>query len=305
MRIRARQGLRRWLGRGSIAALLWTTLAIAPSGAGAAVSDVGCPGPPDTVTITRSGDQREAQVFTPQHTGNLTRVTVELTNPGASLLDPVNDFVVQILLTDSGGAPSRDALATVTVPNVSVPVGTATLDVAFPNPPDVVAGHKYAVLIARPGTFTSFQPHTRSGDKCEGAAFWSSGPNAAYASEAAGTDLVFQTYVKPSNKFTLVGKKGRLYARVPGPGHLMVDDPPGGKGKHKKKRAVTSKRRDYVKRTQATAKAAGDTLLRLKLTKSAIRRVLATRRLNLHVGITYTPDGGDPNLERFTLKVRI
>jgi hypothetical protein len=305
MRMRARQGqLRQWLGRGSVAALVWVALAIAPSAAGAAVSDAGCPGPPDAVTIARTGDQREAQVFTPQHNGNLTRVTVEITNQGQSILDPVNDFVVQILLSDDNGAPSRDALASVTVPNASVPVGTATLDVIFPQPPEVVAGHKYAVLIARPGTFTSFQPHVRSGDKCEGAAFWSSGANAVYAAEAAGTDLVFQTYVKPSNKFTLVGKKGRLYARVPGPGHLLVDDPPAGKGKHKK-RAAAAKRRNYVKRTQATAKAAGDTPIRLKLTPSAIRRVLATRRLNLHVGITYTPDGGEPNLERFTLKIRI
>jgi len=289
MRMEARQGaqLRGWARSAAIAAAACVALALWPSGAAAVVADAGCPGPADMPTISRRGDQREAQVFIPGRSGRLTRVMVEITNPGPSLLDPVNDFLVQLLLTDSNGAPAIDVLASATVPNDSVPVGTATLDVTFPQPPEVVAGHRYAILIGRPGTFTSFEPHTRSGDQCPGSAFWTSGPNHAYAAEAGGTDLVFQTYVNPANKFALVGKKGKLFARVPGPGSLRL------------------KKNRFVRKAHATARAAGDVQLRIKLTQRAILRILATRRLNLPLRITYTPDGGEPNTEKFKIKIRI
>jgi hypothetical protein len=291
MGVEAQQGRKtaggRWFGCGAIAALLWLVLVLFPSAAGAVVADAGCPGPADPPTITRTGDQREAQVFTPKRSGALTRATVEITNPGPSLLDPSNDFVVQLLLTDSAGAPAIDVLAQATVPNASVPMGTATLDVTFSPAPDVVAGHPYAILIGRPGTFTSFQPHTLSGDKCGGAAFWSSGPGHAYAAEAAGTDLVFQTYVKPGNKFTLVGHKSKLFARVPGPGTVLV------------------RRNRFVRRLKTSARDAGDVQLKLKLTNRAILHILSTHRLNLPLTITYSPVGGDPNTEKFKLKIRI
>jgi hypothetical protein len=291
MGVEAQQGRqtagRHWFGRGAMVALLWLAPMLFPSAAGADVPDVGCPGPADAPTITRSGDQREAQVFTPTRSGALTRVTVEITNPGPSLLDPSNDFLVQLLLTDKNGAPAADVLAQASVPNASVPVGSATLDVTFSPAPDVVGGHPYAVLIGRPGTFTSFQPHTRSGDQCGGAAFWSSGPGHAYAAEAAGTDMVFQTYVKPGNKFAIVGKKGRLYARVPGPGGVQL---------HKNR---------FVRRSHSNAQAVGDVLLKIKLTPRAIAHILATRRLNLPLVVTYSPVGGDPNTEKFKIKIRI
>jgi hypothetical protein len=278
---------RRWLRRGAIAAFGWLALALWPSGAHAAVPDAGCPGPADPPTINRTGDQREAQVFTPTRSGVLTRVAVEITNPGPSVLDPSSDFLVQLLLTDSNGAPAIDVLAQASVPNASVPMGMATLDVSFSPAPDVVAGHPYAVLIGRPGTFTTFQPHTVSGDRCAGQAFWSSGPGHAYAAEAAGTDLVFQTYVKPGNKFALVSRKGRLFAQVPGPGTLGV------------------KRNRFVRKLKTSARDPGDVQLKLKLTDRAIRRILATRRLNLPLTITYSPVGGDPNTEKFKLRIRV
>jgi hypothetical protein len=278
----------RWIRAAAAALLAALMLALAPSGAAAVVADAGCPGPADTPPpINRTGDQREAQVFTPSRTGTLTRATVEITNPGPSLLDPSSDFAVQLLLTDNAGAPAADVLSSTTVPNASVPMGTATLNVAFSPAPEVVAGHPYALMIARPGTFTAFQPHTRGGDQCPGAAFWASGPNVGWAAEAAGTDVVFQTYIKPANKFGVVGKKGRLFARVPGPGTVIV------------------KRNRLVRKFHTTARDAGDVQLKLKLTGRAIRRVLLTRKLDLPLRITYTPTGGDPNTERFKIKIRL
>jgi hypothetical protein len=111
-----------------------------------------------------------------------------------------------------------------------------------------------------------------------------------------------------NNKFELVTKKGRLFARVPGPGKLVVDDAPWAA---KKSEATASKKRkkkrgpNFVQRTKAKAKGAGDVRLRIALTKRAIRKALSTGKLNALAGVTYTPTGGDPNTLTFKIRIRL
>jgi len=303
MGMKARSG-RRWLGLAAIATV-WLALALSPSGAAAVVPDAGCPGPDDVAPpLTRTGDQREAQTFAAGHTGALTRASIEITNPALLPLEQgPGDYLVQILATDSNAVPASNVLASATVPNGSVPVGPTTLDVSFAQPPIVVAGGRYAILVSRPGLFTSFSPHARRGDPCPGSAFWSSGANAAWASEAGGTDLVFQTFVQPVNDFDIVGQKGRLFVRVPGPGIVVLDD---ARLAHTATASAARKKKPkrLVKPASATASAAGEVALDLRLTKRAIRKVLLKGKLNVPVAVTYTPTGGDPNTQRFKIRVR-
>jgi hypothetical protein len=312
----ARQG--RWIRRAGAAVLVWLALALVPSGAGAApVLDANCP-PPANSTVGAFGDEREAQTFTVQQTGALTRATVEV-NPFT--LQP-GDFVIQILATDNA-TPVDVVLASATIPHASVPSGPALLDANFSSPVPVVAGTTYAVAIGRPGNFTSFAARTRTGNPCDGAIFHNTGPG--WSPEATDADIVYQTFVEPgieafisaggqvsqlppgalgpSNVFTLVNKRGQLFARVPGPGKLVVDDAK----KPKPSGATASRKRDrgFVKRTKAKAKKAGLVKLRFELNKRGIRRVLATRKLNGFGGVTYTPTGGTPRTLLFKIRIRI
>jgi hypothetical protein len=193
-------------------------LPLFPRGAGAVLSDAGCPGHADG-TISALGDERQAQTFTALRTGALTRASIEI-NKGSLLQQ--GDFVLQILEVGGGGTPTDTALASATIPDESVPQGGAAVAVSFANPPTVVAGHGYAIAIGRPGNLTTFSVHTRSGNPCGGEIFHNTGDG--WGLEAGDADFVFQTYVQPTNRFAIVGKEGKLFARVPGPGTIVVDD---------------------------------------------------------------------------------
>jgi hypothetical protein len=168
-----------------------------------------------------------------------------------------------------------------------------------------VAGRGYAIAVARPGNLTSFAVHTRSGNPCGGEIFHNTGNG--WGLEATDDDFVFQTLVNPANKFQIVSRGGKLFARVPGPGTIVVDDVSTVQRKAEVSAGKKRKRRGtrLVRRTTDTAKEAGDVLLRLKLTKRAIRIILRKRKFDLPVAITYTPTGGDPNTETFKVKIRI
>lgn len=65
--------------------------------------DANCPGPPRTGGgIVSSGDDREAQSFTAQRTGDLVRGELEIGKPAASM----GDWVMQVLSTDDSAPPS-------------------------------------------------------------------------------------------------------------------------------------------------------------------------------------------------------
>jgi hypothetical protein len=318
MGVEARQGIerRRGVRAAGIAALIGCALLLAPSAAEAApMLDAQCPGPGDGGTFLALGDRREAQTFTAIHSGALTRATIEIDKP---LLSEDNDFVLSILPT-SNGVPLDPPLASVTIPTASVPLGPTTLDATFPAPATAVAGQTYALAIGRPGNLTNFTVHTRSGDPCGGGPFFNTGPGWS-PENPANVDIVFQTFVDPqvigaqgpapgqlvfgpgsggSASFTLVEKKGRLFAKVSGPGKLVVDD-----AKKPKRRSI-ARQGGFLKRTKAKAKKAGLVRLRVELTDFAIRRTLARQKLNTVGGVTYTPRGGVPSTITFRIRLKL
>ena len=319
----ARQGFgrRRWNRAAVFAALIGCALLFAPARAGAdPMLDANCPGPADGSFLS-FGDRREAQTFTALQNGGLTSATIAIQKPA---LGAGRDFVVQILPT-ADGVPIDVPLASVTIPGESVPPGQTAIHAIFPSPSTAVAGQVYALAIGRPGNSTSFSVRTRSGDPCGGGPFFNTGPDQVWAPRPQPVDFVFQTFVDPqvigaqgpapgqlapgaglpSNDFTLLNRRGQLFARVPGPGKLVLDDakkpkPSGATAARKRKRD-----RGFVKRTKAKAKKAGLVKLRFELTKRAISRILATRKLNAFGGVTYTPTGGTPRTLVFKIRIRV
>ena len=320
MGMEARQGTRqrRWIPAGA-AVLVGLALAL-PSGAVAApVLDANCPGPPNG-SVAASGDRREAQTFTAIQSGGLTRAILRIDKSILSLQN--NDFVLSILPTTASGVPVDPPLASAVIPTDSLPFGEATLDVTFPSPATAVAGQVYALAVGRPGTLTLFSVLTRSGNPCAGRAFFNTGPGWS-PQPPADEDFIFQTFVNPQvigaqgpapgqltitpidpgasagTAFTLVSKKGKLFAKVPGPGKLVVDD-----AKKPKKRSI-AKQGGFLKRTKAKAKKAGLVRLRVELTQLAIKRALASGKVNLLGGVTYRPRGGSPSKITFRIRFKL
>jgi hypothetical protein len=320
MGMEVRQGVERRGGvRAALIAAIGCALLSAPAGAGAEpVLDAHCDGPSDGSSLFANGDEREAQTFTALHSGGLTRATIEINN---ALNLEGSDIVLSILPTGNG-VPLDPPLASVAIPTTSVPSGVSTLDAAFPAPATAVAGQEYAVAIGRAGTLPlNFAVQTRAGNPCGGAPFFNTGPG--WSPESPGDfDVVFQTFVDPqvigaqgpapgqlafgpgrggsgSASFTLVEKKGLLFAKVSGPGKLVVDD-----AKKPKRRSI-ARQGGFLKRTKAKAKKAGLVRLRVELTDCAIRRAFARQKLNTVGGVTYTPRGGTPSTITFPIRVRL
>jgi hypothetical protein len=303
---------RRTLRSALVGALVGLVLMVAPSGA-SAVPDAGCPGPSNVVgSLSPLGDRREAQTFTAINTGALQRAQVLIRNISAN--DP--DFLVQILATDGNGVPVNNALASATIPKTSVPTGITTLDAAFSPAAIVSAGQQYAVAISRPGAnflVPTWQIPVRAGNACPGGTFFSFGPTDGWSPEGIDVDMIFQTFVEPGQVtagggggggknagFTLVTKRGRLFAKVPGPGRLIADD-----AKKSARRARKARRPNLVKRTKAKAKKAGLVPLRIELTNRAVRLALKRRKLNILAAVTYRPTGGEPSTLTFRIRIRL
>jgi hypothetical protein len=298
-----------------LAGLLALALLLPAQGAAAEVPDANCPGPATRASYSvRGGGQREAQTFRVDHTGALTRAAVQVNNSAGS-----GDFSLQILAIDAGGAPVEGPLSSATIPGASVPAGTTTLDAALSPALPVRAGEAYALVITKAGgIFTSFSfPAVDS--TCIGDTFFSNGPNAPWNLDVPGVDLIYQMFVEPgagpggggpgsgsgnepTNDFDLISKKNRLFAKVPGPGKLVVDD------SRKPAQASRAKKRhlpNLVQRKKVVAKKAGFVPVHVELTKRAIRRVLRTRRLNTWAGVTYTPRGGSPHTLAFRIRFHL
>jgi hypothetical protein len=289
--------------RGVLGVLIALVLLVAPAAANAASSpDAGCPGPADTPPFTPLGDRREAQTFAAQRTGFLDRVTFFVNN--FSVNDP--DFLVQIYGTDQNFLPTGNPLAQTGVPHTSVAMGLTQFDISFNPPAFVGAGSVYALSISRPGAnflVPTWALATRSPDGCPGQAYFSYGPGDQWMAEPSPGDIIFQSYVQPSQitisgggagGFTLVNKKGRLYADVPGPGKLTVDDAHHGKGA-----------KGSIERTKMRARRAGLVPLRIQLTPKAIQRALRTHKVNVLGGVTYRPRSGQPGTLTFRIRQKL
>jgi hypothetical protein len=297
--------------RGVLGVLIVLALLLAaPGGASAQTAvaststpDAGCPGPSDEPPFSPLGDRREAQTFAAQHTGLLDRVTFFVNN--LSTNDP--DFLVQILSTDQNGVPTDNVLAETAVPRDSVAGGVSEFDISFAQPASVTSGGVYAMAVSRPHAnflVPTWAIATRNPDACQGQSFYSYGPNLPWNLEPSPGDIIFQSYVNsfqitaPTGSgaagFTLVNKNGRLFANVPAPGRLIVDDAHKGKGA-----------KGSVKRTKARARRAGLVPLRIELTNKAIVRALKRHKLNLLAAVTYRPRGGQPGTLTFRIKAKL
>jgi hypothetical protein len=298
-----------------IGALVGLALLVAPSGASAAAeADAGCPGPMDGTPLTPIGNFREAQTFTAGRTGGLQRVTIAITNLGGSA-----NFLVQILPTDGNGVPTNLGLADTTIPATSVAQGPTTLDANFSVAAPVTAGQTYAVAVSRPGAnpvVPLWQIQTRTAGTCPGSGFVSSDASAGWSPQPANADFIFQTYVDPALvtaggkggsgelTWTLLSKHGRLFAKVPAPGKLIVDD---AKRQAQASRHHRRKKRgpNLVKRTTARAKKAGLVPLRIALTNKAVNLALKRRKLNITASVTYRPTGGQASTIDFRIRLRL
>ena len=315
MRYEARQrARRRWP---ILAGLLALALVLPAQATAAEVLDANCPGPATRNAYSnRLGNQREAQTFRVVHTGTLTSATVQINNGNSN-----TNFVVEILAVDANGMPTGDPLSVGIIDGTTVPHGPTTLATALSPGLQVEAGQAYALVIYRGGGLLSSLSFPAVDGTCVGDTWYSNGLNAAWNLDVPGVDLIYQIFVDTvpgaagggaggkggnpniDNDFELVNKHGRLFARVPGPGKLVVNDgrPPAASSAKKKKKHV----RNFVKRTKTKAKKAGDVPLHIELTDRAIQRVIRTRKLNTWGRVTYTPTGGVPNSLVFKIRLHV
>ena len=126
-----------------------------------------CPGPNEDEFIPEFPDNtRVAQSFTAAQSGSLHQIQFEIDHFAGS----TGDYVVDLLDFSAEGVPTNTVLATATIPNASVPEGTAVLLTATFSGPRLTAGTEYAAALSRPGA-TDFQLRIRvGGSDCTGRA---------------------------------------------------------------------------------------------------------------------------------------
>ena len=280
-----------------LVAVAVAAIALGPSGAQAALPDAGCPGPNrgDGVAFSGSGAERFAQTFTAQHDG-----VVVQTSGDINKMDAGGAFVMQILDVDGAGVPVNGVLGSGSIPESSVPQGVdTTLTVPFSFPAPVAAGHRYALVLTRPGG-GSWRELDRAGDPCPGAEFLSSEQDAVWNPAAGGNDWVYQLSVSPPNEFT-VAKLGRrsLSVTVPGSGEISVIQ--GGTGGPP---AIESKSKKLLKSVHLSASGSGAVVVPLRLTKRGKALLKRRHKLTVSATITYTPTGGTPGTLTQALKIR-
>jgi hypothetical protein len=138
-----------------------------------------------------SPDARVAQTFTAIRSGTLVRVEVEISNSAGT----VGDYFLQVAPVDAFGVPTNEVLADAAVASEAVPDGISRVDFPFPQPPKVVAGDRYAVVLSRPEVGPQWSG--RSGDGCPGGrAFVSDDLTAPFRSLSLSFDFIFTTFVR-------------------------------------------------------------------------------------------------------------
>jgi hypothetical protein len=134
-----------------------------------------CPGPKNSA-VSGNGDVRFAQTFVAERSGSLRQIQFGVEKKTGT----AGDYVVQLLKV-VGGKPSHnpvDVLATVIIPDASVPTSDeGSLTAVFAGPA-LVAGTSYAAAFSRPGVaFADVKVLTRNGGgaACGGQLFLASG----------------------------------------------------------------------------------------------------------------------------------
>ncbi len=153
--------------------------------------DATCGGPPESGLGSSDGASRLAQTFTASASGALVQAQVFI----FKLEGSAGEYLLRVSPVDGSGVPTNDVLAETSVSNLGVPAGETLTTFTFANPPPVVAGTTYALILTRPGSSNlGWKGH--SGDTCSGRGFVSVDQTAPFAEGIAGLDLIFTTFVR-------------------------------------------------------------------------------------------------------------
>jgi hypothetical protein len=288
-------GFRRFVraGLGSATALL--VLLLSGGTTRAALSDVGCPGPPDSFTTVSGGD-REAQQFSNLHSGTLVGAQVVINKQSAGA-----DFKVQVLRASSDGisiTPVNEVISEATIPDASVPLGVSTQSVSLGAP--ALGYRAYALAVTRPGAGPA-SVGMRDTPDCQGQAYSSFSQSGEWFAHEPALDLAYETTVEPSNRFAVHNVAERkITVILPGPGFLTAREAPRARKKRKKRPRLVQTTglnpRDIIG-SYAT--------LRMKLTHVAPVLLKAKPKLKAQVLVTYTPIGGQPGTMQVPVPLRI
>jgi hypothetical protein len=154
--------------------------------------DATCAAPDEIVNAPSSGNLRLAQTFTAQRSGLLTRAELLLFGDGN--VEP--EFIVRLAAVDEAGTPTNNVLAEASASGTAVSVDSATVSFAFADPPPVVAGTAYALVLSRLGAdFISWA--FREDNTCNGRSFFSVGRDELFELIPDGQiDFTFATFVR-------------------------------------------------------------------------------------------------------------
>jgi hypothetical protein len=145
-------------------------------------------------TTRRLDVPQYGQTFRAQHTGRLTRATIEV---GAT--NDNEDFDIEIRRVSKKGKITTTVLASATatdVPTPLVPGGTTTIAVAFSPAAEVRKDKRYALVLRRQGGAHDF--HLAVNDKifqCDGTLFEDPEADNTFVKNPFGQDMVFATFV--------------------------------------------------------------------------------------------------------------
>jgi hypothetical protein len=162
----------------------------------------------------------------------------------------------------------------------------------------IQTGKQYALAVTRPSG-PSWTVYEMSGNPCPGQEYFSPTPAAPFTADDPGFDLYYIVDVKLTNVFTVGKLKGRtLHLHLPSRGPVVVRDATQA-GK-----ASASAARKPMLKTETLIRGPGDSSIRLALTALAKRILREHGRLKTRPAITFTPDQGDPNTLRPTLRLK-
>ena len=143
-------------------------------------------------------DQRAAQTFTATADGKLTSAQVLVLK---DISDGTADYAIKVAPVNASGVPTAEILASATVPDSSVPNGRQTITANFDptSAATVEAGHRYALIVQRGNNDAFLDLPYRTDNPCAGGSvYWSTG-GAPFWQSDGNRDLVFATYVTPSD----------------------------------------------------------------------------------------------------------
>ena len=240
-----------------------------------------------------SAGQREAQTFTAINTGT---ITIAATQIGKSASG--GDFRLEIYPTDAFGVPTGGPLGSASIPDASVRISGGLVHTDFPSPVTIQAGKAYALAVTRPAG-PDWTIYDMSGNPCAGQEYFSATASAPFTADDPGFDLYFIIDVKPTNLFTVGKLRGLvLHLNLPSRGRVVVRDAARA-GK-----ASASGASKLMLKTEALVRGPGDSSVRLGLTGLAKQVLQEKGGLKTRPAITFTPDQGDPNTLRPTLRIQ-